>query len=199
VTEQVTPADATEAKGATPLDPGDAVVPGSAPAADPVPAVALAEEEPAEEPAALRIEEPAEEPVEESAAVDQTAPEAAPGTNRSRLGKLIGIGVLALALTLVATAAYAAVQYLSGGVDDAKVGDCITGVSAPKEGAESEAGKAKLVDCGSASTNFKVAARFEKKKLSEADAACQAYPDAPFVFTAIPDGGTGVVLCLSKV
>jgi hypothetical protein len=134
----------------------------------------------------------------EPAAAGLTPPEAAPRANRSRLVKLVTIGAVGLAAAL-ALSAYAVVQYVSGGVDKAKVGACIAGASAPKEGQEAEAGKAKVVDCGSAGASFKVVARFEKKKLSEADAACQGHPEAPFVFTAIPNGGTGVVLCLAKL
>jgi hypothetical protein len=145
-------------------------------------------------PAGARIEEPAGE--HESAG--QTPPEAEPRPNRSRLVKLVTISAVGLALVL-ALSAYAIVQYISGSVADAKVGSCIAGASAPKEGQESEAGKAKVVDCGSTGASFKVVARFEKKKLSEADAACQGHPEAPFVFTAIPNGGTGVVLCLAKL
>jgi hypothetical protein len=141
---------------------------------------------------------PAWEPGREPAAAGQTPPEAAPRSNRSRLVRLVTIGVVGLAAAL-ALSAYAVVQYVSGGVDKAKVGACIAGASAPKEGQEAEAGKAKVVDCGSAGASFKVVARFEKKKLSEADAACQGHPEAPFVFTAIPNGGTGVVLCLAKL
>jgi hypothetical protein len=134
----------------------------------------------------------------EPAAAGLTPPEAGPRRNRSRLVKLVTVGVIGLAVAL-ALSAYAVVQYVSGGVDNAKVGACIAGGSAPKEGQEAEAGKARVVDCGSASASFKVVARFEKKKLSEADAACRTHPEAPFVFTAIPNGGTGVVLCLAKM
>lgn len=134
----------------------------------------------------------------EPPAAGLTPPEAGPRRNRSRLVKLVTVGAIGLAVAL-ALSAYAVVQYVSGGVDNAKVGACIAGASAPKEGQEAEAGKAKVVDCGSASASFKVVARFEKKKLSEADAACRTHPEAPFVFTAIPNGGTGVVLCLAKL
>jgi hypothetical protein len=141
---------------------------------------------------------PAWAPGGEPAAAGQPPPEAGPRRNRSRLVKLVTVGAIGLAVAL-ALSAYAVIQYVSGGVDNAKVGACIAGASAPKEGQEAEAGKAKVVDCGSAGASFKVVARFEKKKLSEADAACRTHPEAPFVFTAIPNGGTGVVLCLAKL
>jgi hypothetical protein len=197
VTGQVTPPE-----DATPLDPGAAALepaPGTDPPAVDPPAVESAAADGLDgSVAAAPTEERIEEPAGEPEPAGQTPPEAEPRPNRSRLVKLVTISAVGLALVL-ALSAYAIVQYISGSVADAKVGSCIAGASAPKEGQESEAGKAKVVDCGSGTATFKVMARFEKKKLSEADAACQTHPEAPFVFTAIPNGGTGVVLCLAKL
>lgn len=200
MTEQVSSAQAANADDSS--TPTEAIPTRAEQSAD-EPTVALAAPdagaalEPDAAPDPVAAPEASEGP-EEPEASEGEQPEAAEAPRRSRF-RLVALVSLGAAAVLVALGAFAAVQLVSDGVVKAKVGDCISGAASPQEGQEAAAEDAELVDCGSGKAAFKVVARFENKRVSEADAACQPYPNAPFVFTAIPDDGTGFVLCLAKV
>jgi hypothetical protein len=131
----------------------------------------------------------------------EPAPAAPPAPATSSKAKTISV-VAAVVLVIIIAGAVFLLRGLNGSSPaNAKPGECIGNVPVVTEGEDKEADKAKIVDCASADATYKVEGRLEDKTAAEAtaDDICSAYPGAESTYRAIPDGGKGVVLCLSPI
>ena len=88
--------------------------------------------------------------------------------------------------------------------EEAKAGDCIGSVDAPKEGETTDASGAKVVDCGSADAKYQVLGRVDGKTRADFDAdqdgtICTeaGFGDAKLFIWSGRTGQTGYILCLT--
>lgn len=130
-------------------------------------------------------------------AAPQPESTAAPQRSRGRgILRRILIYVVGLAVLGGGGLAY---KYFSGDPDSrAEVGSCLADLpAAPAEGQEARADDAKVVSCTATDAKYKVVGRFENKTKDEADTSCETVTETEYIFTSMPTGGRGLVLCLS--
>jgi hypothetical protein len=84
---------------------------------------------------------------------------------------------------------------------NAVAGNCLADLPVVAVGEDREVTSARVVDCGDASATHIVEARINNKTEAEAKSqeVCKAFPDTTFIYRAVPQGGTGYVLCLKRV
>jgi hypothetical protein len=197
------PAPVTTPTAATPVvpsQPGSPDAAAPAPSAVPEAAPAAPEAAPAAPPA-LAAAPPEGVPAPATFEPAPVPPAPPVPTTRSSV-KIIGaVGAVVLVIIIAA-----AVFLLRGGLDgsspaNAQPGDCIGNAPAVAEGEDKEANEAKIVDCASSDATYKVEGRLEDKTAAEAkaDDICSGFPSAETSYREIPDGGKGLVLCLSPI
>ncbi len=159
--------------------------------------------------AAVQTSTAAPSPELQAAAVSPAAPEApvtspvvAPAPPKKKRGLLTG-AVFGL-IVLVLVAAIGVLVYLRLYADPTKnatTGNCLADLPIVAVGEDREVSNVRVVDCGDAAATHVVEARIENKTEAEAKSAsvCEAYPRSTFIYRAVPQGGTGYVLCLREL
>ncbi|MFI6759137.1 hypothetical protein ACIBF5_08345 [Micromonospora sp. NPDC050417] len=125
---------------------------------------------------------------------------APPPQKKSPVKKIVSV----LVAIVVAVAVKFGLGTVLGGEDktaEAKVGDCLAALPELGEGEEKAAPNAKIVDCTSTEAVYNVVARVENQTERQASESteCEQYVaegEEYAMFTAIPTGGTGYLLCL---
>ena len=202
------PWEATPAEPVVSVEPVTAVVPAveavvvepPAPVvmAAPATAVALSVPESTAAPTAV----PSTVPV--PAAADPAPPAPAESTARPRRKWRVLAGVVFGLLVVVLLAAIGWLVYQRLYADptrNAVAGNCLADLPIVAIGEDREVPSARVVDCGDASATHIVEARINNKTEAEAknQEVCKAFPDTTFIYRAVPQGGTGYVLCLKRV
>ncbi|RKR90237.1 hypothetical protein BDK92_4605 [Micromonospora pisi] len=131
---------------------------------------------------------------------DSAPVSAPPPAKKSPVKKIVSV----LVVIVVAVAVKFGLGTVLGGEDktaEAKVGDCLAALPEMTEGEEKAAPNAKVVDCTSTEAIYNVVARIENQTEEQASNSteCEQYAaegEEYAMFTAIPTGGTGYLLCL---
>lgn len=119
---------------------------------------------------------------------------------RGKLAKIVGFIVVAL---VIAGLKFGVGSLLFGDkAADAKVGDCIA-ATAPGATGEKKEADAKVVECTAADAAYTVVGRVDDQTEAQANdaKACEQFfkeGEAYSVFSSIPEGGKGYLLCLRK-
>jgi hypothetical protein len=116
--------------------------------------------------------------------------------------KIVGIvGAIVVALVIAGVVVLAKNALSGPNTKQAQVGNCIGNLPEVAAGENKAANNAKVLDCADANAAYKVEGRLENKTQAEAkaDDACMAYANSEYTYSAIPPGGKGYVLCLSKI
>jgi hypothetical protein len=166
-----------------------------APVAAPEPAAPRAPEA-APEPAVPRASEAAPEPAEPLAVVVTLPPE-----KRGR-GPIITLLIAIVVLAVLAAVGYFVVRRVyADPTRDATAGDCLRSLPVVEPGQDKEASDAEVVDCGDATASHRVEGRLDNQTADQVRSAdvCKAFPEATFIYRAVPDSGNGYVLCLKKL
>jgi Tfp pilus assembly protein FimV len=186
------PGPAVESEGAAEaVEPSGTAAPGVEPAAAVEPTTAA----PAPE-----LRAAAESPAAPETPV--TSPVVAPAPPKKKRGLLTG-AVFGL-IVLVLVAAIGVLVYLRLYADPTKnatAGNCLADLPIVAVGEDREVTNVRVVDCGDAAATHVVEARIDNKTEAEAKSAsvCEAYPSSTFIYRAVPQGGTGYVLCLREL
>ena len=187
---------------------------GEAPPATPVPRQTLgeapAEEAPTSVPVAQVQEaapESAPEKVEQSVGTSPTTP-AEPvqvlGTAppKRRRGLLGGAIFAVVVLVLVGAISFLIYQRLNGDpTKNATAGQCLAGLPEVGPGQDQEATGGKVVDCADSSAVYRIESRLDNQDSAQAKSVdvCKGSAEATVIYRAVPDTGTGYVLCLKKL
>ncbi len=126
----------------------------------------------------------------------------APAPPKKKRGLLTG-AVFGL-IVLVLVAAIGVLVYLRLYADPTKnavAGNCLADLPIVTVGEDREVTSVRVVDCGDAAATHVVEARIDNKTEAEAKSVsvCEAYPSSTFIYRAVPQGGTGYVLCLKEL
>ena len=126
-----------------------------------------------------------------------TSPVVAPAPPKKKRGLLTGavFGLIAAIGVLVYLRLYA------DPTKNAIAGNCLADLPTVAVGEDREVSNVRVVDCGDAAATHVVEARIDNKTEAEAKSAsvCEAYPRSTFIYRAVPQGGTGYVLCLREL
>jgi hypothetical protein len=199
VAEPAVPPPAEPPPLAEPATPPPLAEPATPPPAEPPPLAALAAPKAPQatpEPAAPKAPEAAPGSAEPVAVVVTL-----PAEKRGRgpvLTLLIAIAVLAV----LAIVGYFVVQRIyADPTRDATAGDCLTSLPAVDPGQDKEASGARVVECGDPTASHRVEGRLDNQSTDQARNLdiCKGYPEATFIYRAVPDSGNGYVLCLKKL
>jgi hypothetical protein len=181
---------------------------GAAPAEEAAPSVPVAhvqEAAPASAPEAAT--EAAPEKVEQSAGPAPTTP-AEPvqvlGTAplKRRRGLLGGAIFAVVVVVLLGAIGFLVYQRLNGDpTKNAAAGQCLAGLPEVGPGQDQEATGGKVVDCGDSSAVYRIESRLDNQDAAQAKSVdvCKGSPEATVIYRAVPDTGTGYVLCLKKL
>lgn len=142
---------------------------------------------------------PVPPPVDSATPVPAPVPEP-PAKKNSPVKKIVSV----LVVIVVAAVVKFGLGAVLGGEDktaEAKVGDCLAALPEVAEGEEKEAPNAKVVDCTSTEAAYNVVGRVENQTEEQARVSkdCDQYAaegEEYAMFSAIPTGGTGYILCL---
>jgi hypothetical protein len=178
---------------------------GEAPVEEAAPSVPVAQVlEAAPEPAPPAAPEAAPERPTTPAEPVQVLSTAPPKRRRGLLGGAIFGGVIfgVVVLVLVGAIGLLLYQRLNGDpTKDAKAGQCLAGLPTVEPGQDQEATGGKVVDCADSSAVYRIESRLDNQDSAQAKSVdvCKGSPEATVIYRAVPDAGTGYVLCLKKV
>lgn len=181
---------------------------GEAPAEEAAPSVPVAQVAQVEEAAPAGPETPAApETVEQSLGTSPTTP-AEPvqvlGTAplKRRRGLLGGAIFAVVVLVLLGAIGFLVYQRLNADpTKNAVAGQCLANLPEVGPGQDQEATGGKIVDCGDSSAVYRIESRLDNQNTAQATSVevCKGSPEATVIYRAVPDTGTGYVLCLKKL
>jgi hypothetical protein len=173
---------------------------GEAPAEEAAPSVPVAQvQEAAPEPAPPAAPEAAPEKPTTPAEPVQVLSTAPPKRRRGLLGGAIFAVVV---LVLIGAIGFLVYQRLNGDpTKDAQAGQCLAGLPNVEPGQDQEATGAKIVDCADSSAVYRIESRLDNQDSAQAKSVdvCKGSPEATVIYRAVPDAGSGYVLCLKKL
>jgi hypothetical protein len=126
-----------------------------------------------------------------------------PPAKKSPAKKIVSVLALIAVVVVIGVLKFG-VRTLLGGEDkaaEAKVGDCLAALPKVADGEQKSAPNAKVVACTSTEAAYNVVGRIENQTEAQAAAStdCEQYAAAGeeyAMYSAIPPGGTGYLLCL---
>ncbi len=130
------------------------------------------------------------------------APAESTASPRKKWRVLAGVVFGLLVLVLLAAIGWVVYQRLyADPTRNAVAGNCLADLPVVAVGEDREVTSARVVECGDATATHIVEARINDKTEAEAknQEVCKAFPDTTFIYRAVPQGGTGYVLCLKRV
>lgn len=174
----------------------------------------VAKSEPEPEPAVTAEPEPVAQAKADPEAPAPDSPAGAPGLKTRataliaatqatpRRKALVGVGLAAVALLLLGAIGYTVWdRFIADPLRNAVTGHCIAGLPIVEAGEDREVGRARLVHCTDEAAVYLVEGRLDgvTEEESRDREICRGYRQATDIYRAVPPGGTGYVLCLSRV
>ena len=92
-------------------------------------------------------------------------------------------------------------QFYADPTKAAMTGDCLADLPVVAVGEDREVASARIVACTDPAATFVVEGRLDRISDEQASSLeiCRAYEEATFIYSAVPSGGTGYVLCLRQL
>jgi hypothetical protein len=121
---------------------------------------------------------------------------------KRRRGVLGGAIFAVVVIVLLGAIGYLVYSRLTGDpTKNAQAGQCLANLPEVGPGQDQEAPSGKIVDCGDSSAVYQIESRLDNQTSDQAKSVdvCKASPDATVIYRAVPDSGTGYVLCLKKL
>jgi hypothetical protein len=121
---------------------------------------------------------------------------------KRRRGVLGGAIFAVVVIVLLGAIGYLVYSRLTGDpTKNAQAGQCLANLPEVGPGQDQEAPSGKVVDCGDSSAVYQIESRLDNQTSDQAKSVdvCKASPEATVIYRAVPDSGTGYVLCLKKL
>jgi hypothetical protein len=181
--------------------------------ANPLPQRLVGESKPVAEATADTKTEPADEPkVEVKQSLGQSfspgdavevlgTTAAAPEPRKSRRGLATALFTVVI-LALLAASGFLLWQWkYADPTRNAKAGDCLADLPVVAPGQDQPASKARVVACNDPAAGHQVVGRVDNQTadLARSQKICDSFVGATHIYRAVPDTGTGYVLCLKKL
>jgi hypothetical protein len=125
---------------------------------------------------------------------------AAPEPRKPRRGLATALFAIVI-LALLAASGYLVWQRLyADPTRNAKAGDCLADLPVVAPGQDQQATRARVVACTDPAAGHEVIGRVDNQTadLARSQKVCDGFTGATFIYRAVPDTGTGYVLCLKK-
>ncbi len=114
----------------------------------------------------------------------------------------MGVGLGVVAVLLLGAIGYAVWdRFFADPLRNAVAGHCLAGLPIVEAGEDREVGRARIVHCTDSAAVYLVEGRLDgvTEEQSRDREICRGYRQATDIYRAVPPGGTGYVLCLSRV
>ena len=126
---------------------------------------------------------------------------AAPEPRKRRRGLATALFAIVI-LALLAASGFLLWQWkYADPTRNAKAGDCLADLPVVAPGQDQQAPKARVVACTDPAAGHQVLGRVDNQTAEQARSRtiCDSFTGATFIYRAVPDTGTGYVLCLKKL